>query len=162
MRHGAGLPHAAPSLTPGSPEASGCGLSTPLSSPIVNVTSIVEKMNSDRQQIGVNPLRLSCEISSLALDRAAFVAQTRRSDRTPRRRLCQLLRSSVAGENVVQGRIWSDLHQISMKELPWYRRNALSTRYTEIGVAVMRSIDDDGFYMVQYFRGSDEVTNESD
>jgi uncharacterized protein YkwD len=116
-------------------------------------------INLERTQRGLQPLRSSDYLSSLANSHATVMAEHGMLGHSVENLVdLQLqLRSMDVGENIQSGSSIKDMHVNAMKEGTSNRMNILRASYLEYGCGSAVSEDDGKLYHVQLFRGKPPV-----
>jgi uncharacterized protein YkwD len=118
-------------------------------------------INIERNQRGLQPLRSSDYLCSLAKSHATVMAEHGMLGHSVENLVdLQLhLRSNDVGENIQSGSSIKNMHVCAMKEGTSNRMNILRESYLEYGCGSAVSEDDGKLYQVQLFRGKLVPTN---
>ena len=124
----------------------------------VDITCSYELINHSRQRWSsrLSPLQRSQELDEIACQHAKVMANSGMVFHSNPTELCESL-SSVSmcrlGENVISGRSSLDMHMKMLERMTNYT-NMIDQRYTEVGIANVRSPGrEEVYYLCVLFRG---------
>ncbi len=116
------------------------------------VTKIIELTNAEREKKGLEPYKVNEQLSEAALAHARNMARQRRmthvlDGETPADRVKRAKYPMRAvGENVARGYRSPVATMRGWMKSPGHRKNILSSKFTEIGVAVAYGADGKPYY----------------
>ena len=107
-------------------------------------SQFVAKMNAARQSAGLRPYTVASDLTSIARQHSAQMAQRQSLYHNPNL-TSQVQDWQAVGENVGEGPTVSDIHDAFMRS-PEHRANILDHDFTQVGVGV--SVDSNGIIWV--------------
>ena len=144
---------AAPTISPPAKQAPAPGYALTLQE-----QKAVMLLNADRQNAGLEPLKVNLQLSKLAADfavdmnRRKFFAHVDPDGKDPFERMAAIgIDFPNAGENIALSPDVETAHKMLM-DSPLHRENILNPKFTEIGIGV-RPDSRGGIYLVQEFIG---------
>ena len=107
-------------------------------------SQFISKMNAARQSAGLRPYSVASDLTSIARQHSAQMAQRQSLYHNPNL-TTQVQNWQAVGENVGEGPTVSDIHDAFMRS-PEHRANILDHDFTQVGVGV--SVDSNGIIWV--------------
>jgi len=121
-------------------------------------SQFVSKMNAARQAAGLRPYSVASDLTSIARQHSAQMAQRQSLYHNPNL-TTQVQNWQAVGENVGEGPTVSDIHDAFMHS-PEHRANILDHDFTQVGVGV--SVDGNGIiWVTEDFREPMQSTSSS-